>query len=253
MIVDMGAYFSILKAIIVMVIIVEIFLILALYLFLGRALKLRYLLLLNMILGIAAGAAMPSGYTRHGRHRPDYYADRCHYNVSHLKEVIERYNDTNVTKINELSEITMGYLKNSYGEPFLSGYYTKDCKYLSKGDLTKDGFVYCVYHGDLDDILRCEYYKDYDYHLDGIDGKDDKLDKERLPQDCSMEFYRENVGKILQKRENEKNKKELLSFIGISPIVMKAIYKFLGITILGIGILFFIYSIIVTSSTKKNE
>ena len=117
----------------------------------------------------------------------------CIYNIRLLTGAIEMYVMDHGKPFRELNETSM---EDLIREKYLRSF-TKDeeCEYKSKGELDFDkkdsGFIYCTYHGDIDGYLECKYHQN---------------DKNRIPQNCSIErFY--TAKKELLKRE------EMASFI----------------------------------------
>ena len=115
----------------------------------------------------------------------------CHSNIRVLLGAIEMYNmDHPSTPIKILDEesaanlLKEGYLKTELSKP------EKDCHLMSIGDLTKDGIVYCKYHGDLDHLIYCDYYKYY-----GTENH------KKLPQDTTIEEIRKYKNQILEERK----------------------------------------------------
>ena len=86
---------------------------------------------------------------RFGPSRVRTYQDRCFMNQRHLIGAIEQYNMDNKEMLkdfnpNNISLLVKGkYLRDDW-EDF------SECEFYSEGDLTADGFIYCLNHGALD-------------------------------------------------------------------------------------------------------
>ncbi len=107
----------------------------------------------------------------------DYYNSGltgCSSAISNITFALEEYNSANPDNyINELNDKNIKILKEkqylgtswpfkSYGRKSLVG--RNKCKYLTSGDLAKDGIVYCEYHGSINYKDR-ETKSQYDYIL----------------------------------------------------------------------------------------
>ncbi|MBR4328339.1 MAG: hypothetical protein IKP71_00625 [Candidatus Riflebacteria bacterium] len=87
----------------------------------------------------------------------------CFSNLKIIAKAVEIYNMDNAVKITELNDSTLEllinskYLKQKPQPPELTR-----CFYSSEGDITKSGYIYCKYHGDLKGIKECEFNKEHD-------------------------------------------------------------------------------------------
>ena len=87
----------------------------------------------------------------------------CLSNLRLISGAVELYNMDNANKIIELNDsafeilIKGNYLKRKPEPPELTR-----CFYSSEGDITKSGYIYCKYHGDLKGIKECEFNKEHD-------------------------------------------------------------------------------------------
>ena len=134
-------------------------------------------------------------------------------NIRVIQGAIEMYNMDYPNKLKHLdrdaiNELIKGkYLKDEPEKP------DSECDLLSIGDLSKDGIIYCIYHGDLEHLIYCDYYKkeEYDQH-------------KKLPQDTTIEEINQNREKIKEERDklreivdlkhkNEKEERERTIFI----------------------------------------
>lgn len=92
----------------------------------------------------------------------------------------------------------------------------KGCKYLSKGDILKDGFIYCEYHGTLDGI--------------------------EIPPDMTISDYRA----IKEKKEREEEQKRI-------EAKRKALLEKLAIYAGILGIIVAIVAAIIESNSKNKK
>ena len=75
----------------------------------------------------------------------------CFSNQRVILGAIEMYNMDNTESICELNENVLEILyKNKYLKQEIKGSVKGKCKYLSREDLTKDGMIYCEFHGNSD-------------------------------------------------------------------------------------------------------
>ena len=90
--------------------------------------------------------------------RPNIWAgiSGCHYDISLITNAIEFYNMDSKIMIEELNKENIDllfngkYLKNKdgYWPHIKEGWGSRDkCDYKIKGNLSKDGLIYCEYHG----------------------------------------------------------------------------------------------------------
>ena len=77
----------------------------------------------------------------------------CFSNLRLLEKAVEQYNKDNKIKmkvLNQDSLINGKYLK----ERIIDGYPDKKCKYLSEGDISTDGYIFCEYHGGVSQLYK---------------------------------------------------------------------------------------------------
>ena len=87
----------------------------------------------------------------------------CFSNLRIIAGAVEEYNMDNDIKITELNDSTFKILLNTNylkSKP-IPPEQTK-CFYTSEGDISKSGYIYCKYHGDLEGKKDCEFNKEYD-------------------------------------------------------------------------------------------
>lgn len=127
-------------------------------------------------------------------HRPDGRLRSCISNIRNIYGAIEMYNMDNIEHFTKLDEDGFKLLKK--------GHYLKEitkpeskCEYKSMGNLSDRGIIYCVYHGDIEQLVSCEYYK-YDQ---------DKYKK--IPQNIIDEEFNNNLD--LVKREKSLYEEEI--------------------------------------------
>ncbi len=92
----------------------------------------------------------------------------CFSNIRVLNGAVEMYNMDNLTMIKELNNnniktlVDLRYLREEPIPPM-----DQKCIYTSKGDISKDGLIYCVYHGSLDQSIKGnEDPSDFEYEKD---------------------------------------------------------------------------------------
>lgn len=103
---------------------------------------------------------LPSDYFR--KPWPIIRQKECFSNIRILTRATEMYNMSESTKITEINDSTYNILiekKYLKAIPILP---EKKCQYLSEGDISKDGYIYCKYHGDLEGRKECDFNKEYD-------------------------------------------------------------------------------------------
>ncbi len=141
---------------------------------------------------------------------------------------IKDYNKNNkINLINNLDDGTVnlliekGYLKN-IKKP-------DKCQYRNMGELLKLGIIYCVYHGDDEHLVSCEYFSEEKY--------------EKFPQNTSNEEYKNNLSRLIKEREFEnknKGKKIIEKKIIENKIDRKKLIKYLRIFLIVALIICFI-------------
>ena len=86
--------------------------------------------------------------------------DSCRYDYRVLLGAIEMYNIDHSEKLNYVDgDVIQKLVDENYLKSKVPIIPNKDsdrvkCKYLSKGDLTEDGIIYCTYHGSFDNATR---------------------------------------------------------------------------------------------------
>ena len=132
------------------------------------------LLIIIAIIGILAAMAVPN----HPRgNRSDARKKACFSNMRVLAGAIEMYNMDVCTMMRELNDdnqkllIEGKYLKSK--DPYVCPESYNGGKYVSIGDITEDGTIYCTYHGTIDGVkIKSDMtYKDY------------KAEKERMERE----------------------------------------------------------------------
>ena len=105
------------------------------------------------IIGILAAMAIPN---HRGHHRGNARKKACFSNMRVLQGAIEMYNMDVVTMMRELDDnnqkilIEGKYIKSK--DPLVCPETSGKGKYYSIGDITENGFIYCSYHGNLEEI-----------------------------------------------------------------------------------------------------
>ena len=127
-------------------------------------------------------------------HRPDGRLRSCISNIRNIYGAIEMYNMDNKEPITKLDDNGLKLLKK---EGYLREITKPEskCEYKSMGNLSDRGIIYCVYHGDIEQLVSCEYYK-YDQ---------DKYKK--IPQNIIDEEFNNNLD--LVKREKSLYEEEI--------------------------------------------
>ena len=114
--------------------------------------------LIISILGVyggMSGEANLNGHIRFGGNYSTANQRTCFEMIRIITSSIEMYNMDVPTEEslksfdNKVQEMLVEkrYLKQKKGP-------TEKCEYLSEGDLTKGGFIYCFFHGDIDNKLK---------------------------------------------------------------------------------------------------
>lgn len=79
--------------------------------------------------------------------------ETCMKNIKILQSAIEMYDIDNSNMITTYNEdIANILIEKKYLKDFRLP--RKECKYLNCGDLTQDGFLYCEFHGDMENKLE---------------------------------------------------------------------------------------------------
>ena len=151
------------------------------------------LLIVIAIIGILAAMAVPN---THRRGTPRNREKACFSNIRVIQGAIEMYNMDVKTMMRELDDnnqkvlIEGKYIKSK--EPLVCPETSKSGQYLSIGDLTGDGLIYCTYHGTLEGV---------------------KITPNMTYQEYVEE--KERIEKEKERAEREKKRKELLTQVGI--------------------------------------
>ena len=106
----------------------------------------HFLILVLIVLAIIHFLIPPNYYKYEGR--SGVRASDCKNATIEIIKAVEMYNTDSKVLIVELDEDNInilkrdGYIKDNWP-------YNKDnkCEYINQGDLSKDGFIYCKYHG----------------------------------------------------------------------------------------------------------
>ena len=90
----------------------------------------------------------------------------CFSNIRLLNGATEMYNMDNSAKINELNNSTIKILiDNKYLKKKLYCFDLPENEYKSKGDISKDGFIFCELHGNLDQSYKGKNSEEDDQKL----------------------------------------------------------------------------------------
>ena len=114
----------------------------------------------------------------------------CHSNLRVIQGAIEMYNMDSSQMIeyfdeNTIKELIKGkYLKQ---EPYK---YDTSCEYKTIGNFADEGILFCKYHGDSEELIYCDYFKDNKYHQ-----------YLKLPQNVTYEELKASREKIKQEKE----------------------------------------------------
>jgi prepilin-type N-terminal cleavage/methylation domain-containing protein len=167
------------------------------------------------IIGILAAMAVPN---HHGRGRGSARKKACFSNMRVLEGAIEMYNMDVKTLMRELDNnnqkilIEGKYIKSK--EPFVCPETSQNGQYLSIGDLTENGFIYCSYHGNLEEI--------------------------KITPDMTYQEYikeKERIEKEKEQKLLEEKRKEFFSQVGIGGGIL--------------GLISFIFVLLPQSKKKK--
>lgn len=130
--------------------------------------------------------------------RLDGRPNACKSNIREIKSAIEIYamdHPDFIPKVDD--EIISILIKGNYLKALTKP--DSKCKYKSMGNnVLEDGIIYCVYHGDVERLVKCEYYKFDEY--------------EKLPQDVNDQEFKENVNRIREIRQAELKRLERVRF-----------------------------------------
>ena len=110
------------------------------------------LMIVFAIIGILAAMAVPNRRP----HRGDYRKKACFSNMRVLQGALEMYNMDVNTMMREMNDENQKILMEGkylkIKEPYVCPETYEKGHYLSEGDLTEDGVMYCTYHGTLEGI-----------------------------------------------------------------------------------------------------
>ena len=112
----------------------------------------------------------------------------CSSNIRLIQMAVEMYNieTTPMMENLDIKNLIKGhYLKEEPAKPETS------CEYRNFGNLANGGFVFCKYHGDLENLLECEYY-------------DEPFEK--VSQNATLEEYNGSRERIRKLREDNKKR-----------------------------------------------
>lgn len=114
-------------------------------------------IIMFLVISFLVFSGLPPMRSNRGRARQK----ACFSNMRVIQGAIEMYNMDNSKMIYRFDDDTMDLLvKNHYLKATIDGP-ERECYYLSNGDLTDTGFIYCKYHGDIDGKIPCEYKEDH--------------------------------------------------------------------------------------------
>ena len=160
-------------------------------------------------------------------YRPSAREKACFSNIRVIHCAVEMYNMDFEDMIKHIEPDTINtlikgkYLKSEPSKPETT------CEYKSIGDLTKDGKIFCKYHGDIEHLVDCECFQ-YDKY-------------EKFSQNTSDDEFSRNLVRIkkgIEKYHKWNEVKRVLPY---------------GIIGLGIPIVAIIYIISTILSGKKNK
>lgn len=127
-------------------------------------------------------------------HRADARLKSCNSNLRVIQGAVEMYNMDINPGLDHIDAESLevlnkyGYLKK-VGKPEIS------CEYKSIGNISENGIVFCTYHGDIDHIVDCKYFKDYSNE-----------NYEKFSQNASEDEVDKNKERILKARDREREK-----------------------------------------------
>ena len=77
----------------------------------------------------------------------------CFSNIRYLQNAVDKYNEENKDKMAILNQDIL--LNKKYiNEKIQDQQPDKRCKYLSEGDISTDGYIFCEYHGGLSQLYK---------------------------------------------------------------------------------------------------
>ena len=121
----------------------------------------------------------------------------CASNIRVIQGAVEMYNMDAATMMRTLDMdklIKGNYLKERPSHPESS------CEYSNVGNLDGKGFVICKYHGDVDQIIECEFYKDDEFHQ-----------YRKIPQNATEEDLKKaNIPEIIKERDRFREKRDII-------------------------------------------
>ena len=105
--------------------------------------------LLIVIIIIATVLSLkPTHFSDYKGSKEEAIKKACFSNLRVLQNAIEKYNEENDNKMSTLDQEIL--LSKKYISDIIEDRKPdKRCKYLSEGDLSTEGYIYCEYHGDL--------------------------------------------------------------------------------------------------------
>ena len=137
-------------------------------------------------------------------YKPSHSSSRfyaCKSNIRVIQGAIEMYNKDAKVMMEQLDSESMKkllkekYLREEPVKPDIS------CEYKSIGDLSDDGFVFCTYHGDLEQIV-------YSPYLDQ-ENSDNQYEKyEKLPQNATVKEFNNKKEFVISERNKAREQEE---------------------------------------------
>ena len=156
--------------------------------------KIKYILIFSLFIILCCNTAFARRSSRD---------KACFSNIRVIQGAIEMYNMDVSTMMEELNPKTMDILvKEKYLKSYPTPPETSKCEYQSIGDLTDAGIIFCKYHGDIEHLVYCDYYKDnFDENY------------EKFSQNASNEEIKRNIDRITKGREQQKMKRAILDYL----------------------------------------
>ena len=156
--------------------------------------KIKYILIFSLFIILCCNTAFARRSSRD---------KACFSNIRVIQGAIEMYNMDVSTMMEELNPKTMDILvKEKYLKAYPTPPETSKCEYQSIGDLTDAGIIFCKYHGDIEHLVYCDYYKDnFDENY------------EKFSQNASNEEIKRNIDRITKGREQQKMKRAILDYL----------------------------------------